>query len=58
MRGGTLPALREILGHADIGMTLRYAHLAPAHLRVEIDRTAAGSAYGQTTVIESSPPHS
>jgi integrase len=47
MRGGTLPALREILGHRDIKMTLRYAHLAPAHLRVEIEKTAARSAQAQ-----------
>jgi hypothetical protein len=40
MRGGTLPALREILGHATLAMTMRYAHLAPHHLRLEIDRTA------------------
>jgi integrase len=41
MREGSLPALREILGHTDIRMTLRYAHLAPHHLRMEIDKTAA-----------------
>ena len=29
MRGGSLQALLTILGHADIKMTLRYAHLAP-----------------------------
>jgi len=41
MRGGSLQALREILGHRDIKLTLRYAHLAPGHLRDEIDKTAA-----------------
>jgi integrase len=39
MRGGSLSALKEILGHADLKMTLRYAHLAPEHLRSEIVRT-------------------
>jgi integrase len=39
MRGGRLPALRELLGHASLSMTLRYAHLAPDHLRDEIVRT-------------------
>ena len=29
MRRGALQALKEILGHADLKMTLRYAHLAP-----------------------------
>jgi len=28
-----------ILGHADLKMTLRYAHLAPEHLRGEIVKT-------------------
>jgi len=39
MRGGSLQALQAILGHADIKMTLRYAHLAPDHLRTEMSRT-------------------
>ena len=39
MRGGSLQALQTILGHADIKMTLRYAHLAPDHLRTEMSRT-------------------
>ena len=38
MRGGSLHAL---LGHRDIKLTLRYAHLAPGHRRDEIDKTAA-----------------
>ena len=40
-RGGTLPALREILGHATLAMTVRYAHLRPAHLRAEMERTGS-----------------
>jgi len=39
MRRGTLQALQAILGHQDIKMTLRYAHLAPDHLRSEMSRT-------------------
>ena len=41
MRGGALTALREILGHASLTMTMRYSHLSPAHLRDQMDRTAA-----------------
>ncbi len=33
MAGVDLAALRELLGHRDFEMTLRYAHLAPSHLR-------------------------
>ena len=38
MRGATLPEVKEILGHSDIRMTMRYAHLGPAHLRGAVDR--------------------
>jgi integrase len=44
MRGGSLQELKEILGHADITMTLRYAHLSPAHLRSAMLRTERPSA--------------
>jgi integrase len=40
MRGGSLQSLKEILGHSSMAMTLRYAHLAPEHVRGEMERTA------------------
>jgi len=36
MRGGSLRALKEILGHADITMTMRYAHLSKEFAKEEI----------------------
>ncbi|WP_133493244.1 tyrosine-type recombinase/integrase [Alcanivorax sp. 24] len=36
MNGGNILTLQKILGHASINMTLRYAHLAPDHLREAI----------------------
>ncbi|GEA62269.1 phage integrase [Vibrio comitans] len=32
MNGGSILVLRDILGHSDITMTMRYAHFAPDHL--------------------------
>ncbi|EKO3941944.1 hypothetical protein F7U70_000783 [Vibrio fluvialis] len=32
MNGGNIRILRDILGHADISMTMRYAHFAPDNL--------------------------
>ena len=33
MSGSDLATVKEILGHKDISMTMRYAHLAPDHKR-------------------------
>jgi site-specific recombinase XerD len=33
MRGVSLKELQELLGHSSLTMTMRYAHLAPDHLR-------------------------
>lgn len=36
MKGGSLTTLQKILGHADIKMTMRYAHLSKEFAREEI----------------------
>ncbi len=41
MRGASLKDVQEILGHADLRMTSRYAHLSPAHLRGAVERLEA-----------------
>ena len=38
MNGATLVEIKEILGHADVKTTLRYAHLSPGHLRGAVAR--------------------
>jgi hypothetical protein len=40
MAGVDLYTLAKILGHRDIKMVQRYAHLAPAHLQAATDRAA------------------
>ena len=37
-RGVTLPELKDLLGHATLAMVMRYAHLAPEHLRSAVSR--------------------
>lgn len=33
MNGGNILVLQKILGHSNLTMTMRYAHLAPGHLQ-------------------------
>ena len=37
MRGASLKAVQELLGHADLKMTMRYAHLSHEHLRDSVN---------------------
>jgi site-specific recombinase XerD len=36
MAGADLVTVKELMGHKDIKMTLRYTHLAPEHKRATI----------------------
>ncbi len=38
MNGVDLVSIKELAGHSDIKTTMRYAHLAPGHLRKSIDK--------------------
>jgi integrase len=38
MRGVTLKELQELLGHSSLAIPMRYAHLAPEHLRTAVSR--------------------
>ena len=36
--GYEIRTIQELLGHASLAMTMRYAHLAPEHLRTAVGR--------------------
>jgi len=37
MRGASLKAVQELLGHASMAMTMRYAHLSHEHLKDSVN---------------------
>ncbi len=48
MRGAPLKAIQDLLGHATIQMTMRYAHLAPEVARDAVRLLDANETRGKT----------
>jgi hypothetical protein len=46
MAGVDLRTVAEVMGHKTIQMTMRYAHLAPAHQLDAVERIASQAARG------------
>lgn len=58
---GALPAVvRELLGHADITMVLRYAHLSPDRLATAVEKVARKGvplSSGRENILQSETTH-
>ena len=52
MAGVDLVSVKEILGHRDIQTTLRYAHLAPGHLRDAVNRGSLSGTVPKTVTAK------
>lgn len=46
MRGADLVSVKDLLGHKDIKMTMKYSHLAPSHLDEAVEKMAEVPACG------------
>ncbi len=56
MAGVDLVSVKEILGHRDIETTMRYAHLAPGHLRDAVNRGSLSGTVTKTVTEEEEEP--
>lgn len=57
MRGVPLPVVQQILGHSDIAVTQRYAHLAPGAVRGEMERAFGEIDRGEGRIEEPAAPY-
>jgi hypothetical protein len=51
MTGADLRTVADLLGHANIQMTMRYAHLGPAHKQIAVDRLKAFSGGPKSGIV-------
>jgi len=54
MTGTDLRTVADLLGHANIQMTMRYAHLAPAHKQAAVDRLNAFNNRKKSDIVKQS----
>jgi integrase len=50
MAGVDIRTVQELMGHSTITMTMRYAHLSPAHLREAVNKASLGAIAAKTQV--------
>jgi integrase len=43
MQGETIITIQKLMGHSNLEMTLRYAHLSPSHEREAVIKLAKGN---------------
>jgi site-specific recombinase XerD len=55
MRGVDLRTVAQLLGHRDIKMTMRYAHLAPEHLEAAVNALLSPAERSMEGVLAKSP---
>lgn len=53
--GGNLLVLQKILGHSTIGMTMKYAHLAPDHLQIALELNPLSTLFRHSTKEQKKP---
>jgi Phage integrase family len=55
MAGVDLRTVQELLGHKTIGMTVRYAHLAPKHTLAAVEQLDSSTEGSTDTTTDTTP---